>query len=82
MELKSILQILAASQNGRNLIYYSFNFTPFHQNLQEIHRLLQEKKQTVGQVYALLETFANLENTSDQNMGFFQFLKSRLSIID
>lgn len=86
-EFKSILQILAASQAGRDIIYYSSK--DFLERLKEIYKLLENK--TVREVYAAFENFANSPykkaeksfslSPSDfhqweQRMGFFNFLKS------
>lgn len=92
VEHKSILQLLAASEAGRDVIYYPFDIRPsFHKELREIYNLLQNK--TVGQIYKAYEIFAALPYyytgeeslkisstneyiKAEQSMGFFNFLRA------
>lgn len=47
-KLKSILQLMAASQCGRNLVYFTFRDKTLVRQLSEVHDLLMDKKATVG----------------------------------
>ena len=48
--LKSLLQVLAASQAGRDVVYFTFSDRGLQNDLCTIHRRLVQHKITVGQV--------------------------------
>ena len=50
---KSLVQLIAASEAERELIYYTFGNEKFSQSLQEVYNLLQKKAPTVGNAIPL-----------------------------
>jgi len=78
-QLKSILQAMAATENGRDLVYFTFgNEGIISKQLDETFTKLTQSKVTVGTLWqALMEYYSN---TSDENLiDFFDFLIATLA---
>lgn len=72
VEHKSILQLLAASEAERDVIYCTFTNHPnLAENLEEVYNLIKDK--TVGEVYKSFCAYEKLVSSGDT---FFKFLKS------
>ncbi|XP_005992474.1 poly(ADP-ribose) glycohydrolase isoform X2 [Latimeria chalumnae] len=57
--LKALLQMMAAAEAGRDVVYLTFGNTELMADLYNMHHFLTEKQQTVGDVYRLLERYYN-----------------------
>lgn len=55
--LKSILQWMACSVTGRDMVYYTFDKTGLLTDLQLFHELVRSKELTVGDVWRLLNAY-------------------------
>ncbi|XP_048419424.1 poly(ADP-ribose) glycohydrolase isoform X2 [Stegostoma tigrinum] len=55
--LKSLLQMMAAAEAGRDVVYFTFGDRELMIEIYEMHKFLTEKEQTVGQIYKLLERY-------------------------
>jgi len=67
---KSIVQLVAASECQREMVYYTFGNEKFSKELDEIYKLL--KNSTVGYLWKLLEEYEK----SNQQEEFFQFIRN------
>ncbi|KAJ6661620.1 hypothetical protein lerEdw1_013859, partial [Lerista edwardsae] len=59
--LKALIQILAASEAGRDVVYFTFGDAELMRDIYSMHTFLIEKGQTVGDVYRLLLRYYNEE---------------------
>ena len=57
--LKYFIQLLAASEAQRNLIFYTFNDRELAQNIKNFNNLITDKEVTVKQLYHLICDFRN-----------------------
>ncbi|XP_059486052.1 poly(ADP-ribose) glycohydrolase-like isoform X2 [Neocloeon triangulifer] len=73
--LKAILQLLAASECERDLVYFTFRDKSLVERLTEVHQLLIEKKATVGNVYKELLGYEHNAGKGD----VLSFLKRKFS---
>ncbi|XP_059802687.1 poly(ADP-ribose) glycohydrolase isoform X1 [Hypanus sabinus] len=55
--LKSLLQMIAAAEAGRDVVYFTFGDRELMIEIHDMHKFLIEKEQTVGQIYKLLERY-------------------------
>lgn len=90
LELKSLIQLIAATAAGRSLLYYTFGNFDFAKRLRDMVELLAEHKMTAGALYALLMDYsatADFEaftkgDKRKRNFVFepvFSFIRSRIS---
>jgi poly(ADP-ribose) glycohydrolase len=54
LQMKSLIQILAAAEADRNLIYHAFNQIEFSEDLKNLLKTISEKEVTVGQLYTIM----------------------------
>ncbi|XP_066474841.1 poly(ADP-ribose) glycohydrolase isoform X2 [Tiliqua scincoides] len=59
--LKALIQILAAAEAGRDVVYFTFGDAELMRDIYSMHTFLVEKGQTVGDVYRLLLRYYNEE---------------------
>lgn len=71
-EFKSFLQLIAASEAGRDMIYFTFKTGTLHSDMMEIHHLVKSK--TVGDLFKAVEEYE--EHFSKTSEKFFSYLKS------
>lgn len=55
--LKALIQLLAAAESGRDVVYFTFNDKELMHEVHKMHSLLVEKNKTVGDVYKLLLSY-------------------------
>jgi len=77
--LKSILQYMAASQAGRNTVYYSFGDTGFANELGNMVNFLQQNRVTVGDIYKSLWDYYKLMVHTKSNLSLFSYLDAHFS---
>lgn len=82
-QLKSLIQIMAASATRRDLLYFTFGDKQHAQDLYEIHSLLQENNVTVESLWQILNEF-NKEVTSSpsSSSGIFSYIRKLLETGD
>lgn len=76
-ELKSLIQLMAASLSRRDMLYFTFGDEVFAQRLKDTHALLLQQNATVGDVYEAITEYAELMEDSQGNMDLFDFLAAR-----
>ncbi|XP_041032188.1 poly(ADP-ribose) glycohydrolase isoform X2 [Carcharodon carcharias] len=57
--LKSLLQMMAAAEAGRDVVYFTFGDRELMTEIYDMHKFLTEKEQTVGHIYRLLERYCS-----------------------
>nr|XP_005294064.1 poly(ADP-ribose) glycohydrolase isoform X1 [Chrysemys picta bellii] len=67
--LKALIQILAAAEAGRDVVYFTFGDAELMRDIYSMHTFLTEKGQTVGDVYRLLLRYYNEECRSCSTPG-------------
>ncbi|NWX96132.1 PARG glycohydrolase, partial [Nothoprocta ornata] len=78
--LKALIQILAAAETGRDVVYFTFGDVELMRDIYSMHTFLCEKGQTVGDVYRLLLRYYNEEcrscSTSGPEVKLYSFIYS------
>ncbi|GMS96850.1 hypothetical protein PENTCL1PPCAC_19025, partial [Pristionchus entomophagus] len=74
-ELKSLIQLIAASKAGRPMIYITFKDEKFAQELEEMHDVLTSHKVTNGKLFDLLTQYKDSRKPGQQ---VFDFAKKAL----
>nr|XP_060624977.1 poly(ADP-ribose) glycohydrolase isoform X1 [Anolis sagrei ordinatus] len=59
--LKALIQILAAAEAGRDVVYFTFGDAELMRDIYSMHTFLIEKEQTIGDIYRLLLKYYNEE---------------------
>uniref|UniRef100_A0A8D0GPC3 poly(ADP-ribose) glycohydrolase n=1 Tax=Sphenodon punctatus TaxID=8508 RepID=A0A8D0GPC3_SPHPU len=67
--LKALIQILAAAEAGRDVVYFTFGDAELMRDIYSMHTFLTEKGQAVGDVYRLLLRYYNEECRSCSTPG-------------
>ena len=73
-QLKSLIQIMAASVCNRDLVYYTFDDRKLCEAIYDIYLYLTERSVTVGQLYDMLLRYAKLVETPNYRLSLFDFL--------
>ncbi|NXE48200.1 PARG glycohydrolase, partial [Casuarius casuarius] len=78
--LKALIQILAAAEAGRDVVYFTFGDVELMRDIYSMHTFLCEKGQTVGDIYRLLLRYYNEEcrscSTSGPDVKLYSFIYS------
>jgi poly(ADP-ribose) glycohydrolase len=82
-ELKSLIQLMAAAETCRDVVYLTFNDERLMQELHLIHTLLIKEKITVGKLFTQLVRYnkfigKNSKAASSRPVSLFQFLYKSL----
>ncbi|GFT97314.1 poly(ADP-ribose) glycohydrolase [Nephila pilipes] len=64
--LKFIIQLMAASQAGRDLVYFTFNSVHLKKELRDIYNLIIEKNLAVGDVWRILVNYSNIVQNGNE----------------
>ncbi|NWU88537.1 PARG glycohydrolase, partial [Upupa epops] len=67
--LKALIQILAAAEAGRDVVYFTFGDAELMRDIYSMHTFLRERGQTIGDVYRLLLRYYNEECRSCSTSG-------------
>jgi len=78
-QLKSIIQLLAASQTQRDIYYYTFDDDNFANELKSIYEILTQYNATIGDIYKSIEEYKKLREKSYSNFTLFYYLKARFT---
>nr|XP_013816960.1 PREDICTED: poly(ADP-ribose) glycohydrolase isoform X2 [Apteryx mantelli mantelli] len=80
--LKALIQILAAAEAGRDVVYFTFGDVELMRDIYSMHTFLCEKGQTVGDIYRLLLRYYNEEcrscSTSGPDVKLYSFIYSTI----
>ncbi|XP_074856198.1 poly(ADP-ribose) glycohydrolase [Carettochelys insculpta] len=80
--LKALIQILAAAEVGRDVVYFTFGDAELMRDIYNMHTFLTEKGQTVGDVYRLLLRYYNEEcrncSTPGPDVKLYPFIYNTL----
>ena len=63
MRLKFLIQLMAASENMRDMAYFTFGDKTLVSEAGKIHRLLVKKGVTVGQLYKIILNYCQKSGT-------------------
>ena len=55
--LKSLIQLMAAAETGRDVAYFTFGDEKLRDDLNDMHKLLTDRNVTVGQLYQIICDF-------------------------
>uniref|UniRef100_A0A8C6XV31 poly(ADP-ribose) glycohydrolase n=1 Tax=Naja naja TaxID=35670 RepID=A0A8C6XV31_NAJNA len=84
--LKALIQILAAAEAGRDVVYFTFGDAELMRDIYSMHTFLSERGQAVGDVYKLLLRYYNEEcrccSTSRPEVKLYPFLYSAVEKSD
>ncbi|NXG51197.1 PARG glycohydrolase, partial [Psilopogon haemacephalus] len=76
--LKALIQILAAAEAGRDVVYFTFGDVELMRDIYSMHAFLCEKGQTIGDIYRLLLRYYNEEcrscSTSGPDVKLYSFI--------
>ncbi|NXL42117.1 PARG glycohydrolase, partial [Podilymbus podiceps] len=76
--LKALIQILAAAEAGRDVVYFTFGDAELMRDIYSMHTFLCEKGQTIGDIYRLLLRYYNEEcrscSTSGPDVKLYSFI--------
>ncbi|NXQ58255.1 PARG glycohydrolase, partial [Anthoscopus minutus] len=76
--LKALIQILAAAEAGRDIVYFTFGDVELMQDIYSMHTFLCEKGQTIGDIYRLLLRYYNEQcrncSTSGPDVKLYSFI--------
>ncbi|XP_034290652.1 poly(ADP-ribose) glycohydrolase [Pantherophis guttatus] len=76
--LKALIQILAAAEAGRDVVYFTFGDAELMRDIYSMHTFLSERGQAVGDVYKLLLRYYNEEcrccSTSRPEVKLYPFI--------
>lgn len=72
-EFLAIVQIMAASEAGRPLIYAAYRDRQFIDSLKEIYDNLESQKATVRDLYKYISKYVEQR---DRRQSFFDFIKN------
>lgn len=83
--LKALLQILAASQAGRDVVYFTFGDHQLMKEIYNMHSALAKSGLTVGDVYKLLMQYYNTEcrpcfGQKHLDVKLYDFLQNAITI--
>ncbi|XP_062381759.1 poly(ADP-ribose) glycohydrolase-like isoform X2 [Sardina pilchardus] len=80
--LKALLQMLAAAEAGRDVVYFTFGDAALMRDVHCMHTLLTERGVSVGSVYSLLEEYFICECRDCPNrrptVGLYAFIAERV----
>ncbi|XP_072342139.1 poly(ADP-ribose) glycohydrolase-like isoform X2 [Scyliorhinus torazame] len=80
-ELKALIQLMAAAQAERDVVYFTFGDTALEGSLRELHQLLQRKEVTVGQLYEVLERYSRKVSGLSEGRDLYQFILSNVGCL-
>ena len=74
MQLKSLQQLLAASEADIDIRYFTFGREEFAKDLRKLYEQLQEAKVTVGQLFSVVMDYS----TVGKRNGLFNYIREHL----
>ncbi|XP_062913211.1 poly(ADP-ribose) glycohydrolase-like isoform X1 [Mobula hypostoma] len=80
VKLKALIQIMAAAQAQRNVVYFTFGDVNSKTAIQKMHQVLQSRNVTVGQIYNLLEKYSQMAVTRSRP-DLYDFIQSNVDCL-
>ncbi|XP_067879097.1 poly(ADP-ribose) glycohydrolase-like isoform X2 [Heterodontus francisci] len=80
-KLKALIQIMAAAQAQRDVLYFTFGDSTLTRSLSEMHQLLQRMDVRVGQLYNLLEKYSRHDSGIRKGRDLYEFIQSSLNCL-
>ncbi|CAB3977379.1 poly(ADP-ribose) glycohydrolase-like [Paramuricea clavata] len=78
-QLKSLIQIMAASAAHRDILYFTFQDKEHAQELYEIHFLLKDREITIGQLWQIIFKFQKkLSSEPPTSLDLFGYIRKEL----
>ena len=77
--LKAIIQLMAASQSERDLVYFTFHNAKFKSKLEKFYAFLLKKNYNVGQLYKQLQLygkFLDQDYSKHSKIDIFTFIQN------
>lgn len=75
--LKFVLQLMAASEAGRSLLYFTFGNKKLKTELENFYEFLNDKNLSVGDIWRLLVNYSDVVDNSDKHIDLFHFIYSQ-----
>jgi len=73
--LKSLLQLIAASQSGRDIVYFTFRDEGLVEKLRNMHEYLRKNKVTIGKLWSYLVKYGNILKSNTEHVPLYPYLK-------
>lgn len=81
--LKALIQLMAAAEAGRDMVYFTFGDAYLMKDVHEMHTFLTKRKVTVGVLYGLLNQYSSLVykncRTTHPDVTLYQFIYKKVS---
>jgi len=77
--LKSLLQLIAATETGRDVLYFSFKDVDLCKDIYNMYKLLTEKKVSVGDLWALLLDYHSSFKDGKPCLSVNKYIYNRVS---
>lgn len=80
-QLKSLIQLMAAAECGRQLAYFTFGDTRLRDELASLHELLVESKVEVGALFNMICGYSKVAQgyAGKPKMGLFEYVREMVS---
>ncbi|XP_067857418.1 poly(ADP-ribose) glycohydrolase-like [Heptranchias perlo] len=76
VKLKALIQIMAAAQAQKDVVYFTFGDSALMKSIHEMHQFLQQKDFTVGRLYNLLEKYSKIDFGGSKARDLYQFIQN------
>ncbi|XP_078421917.1 poly(ADP-ribose) glycohydrolase-like [Cetorhinus maximus] len=78
-KLKALIQIMAAAQAQRDVVYFTFGDTALMRSIKEMHQFLQGSNVTVGRLYDVLEKYSRKALGVSMGRDLYEFIRSNVA---
>ena len=81
--MKFLIQVMAAAEADRDLIYFTFGEQSTLEIMKELHEIIKKNNLNVGQVYELINEYSveirPLKSDDIKLFGILEFLKTKFT---
>ncbi|XP_069773782.1 poly(ADP-ribose) glycohydrolase-like [Narcine bancroftii] len=81
IKLKALIQVMAASQARRDVVYFTFGSNDSCEAIHKMHQCLQKRNVTVGQIYNLLEKYSRTDFSKSRAQNLYDFIQNNLDYL-
>ncbi|XP_041066296.1 poly(ADP-ribose) glycohydrolase-like [Carcharodon carcharias] len=78
-KLKALIQLMAAAQAQRDVVYFTFGDTALMRSISEMHQVLQRSNVTVGQLYNVLAKYSRTALGVSMGSDLYEFIRSNVA---
>lgn len=78
LELKALIQLIAASVCRRRMVYFTFGDRRFCESFGALHHVLVQSGMTTDQLYALVHSFGRMRAARKTRLSLFEFVEAEL----